>query len=126
MTLDIDVGHGFDNVLAQTHPDLVGPVVISPARVWKSSTHPDPVSVCFDDLDVRSSEPFRGSCLGPGDLNCDDEINALDIEPFLVALFDPGQYPIQYPTCDINLGDINGDGDINALDIEPFLELLFP
>ncbi len=61
-----------------------------------------------------------------GDLNCDGDINALDIEPFLVALFDPTGYPIQYPDCDINLGDINGDGYVDALDIEPFLELLFP
>ena len=60
-----------------------------------------------------------------GDLNCDGEINALDIEPFLVALFDPAQYPIQFPDCDITNGSINGDGSINALDIEPFLDLLF-
>ena len=62
----------------------------------------------------------------PGDLNCDGQINALDIEPFLVALFDPENYPVQYPNCNINNGDINGDGRIDALDIEPFLGLLFP
>ena len=61
----------------------------------------------------------------PGDLNCDGAVNALDIEPFLVALFDPEQYPVEYPNCDINNGDINGDGSIDALDIEPFLVLLF-
>ncbi|MCH7872282.1 MAG: hypothetical protein IID33_11335 [Planctomycetes bacterium] len=62
----------------------------------------------------------------PGDLNCDGTINALDIEPFLVALFEPENYPAAYPDCDINLGDLNGDGLINALDIEPFLGVLFP
>ena len=61
----------------------------------------------------------------PGDLNCDDEINAIDIEPFILALFDPDQYEIRYPDCDINNADLNGDGLINALDIEPFIELLF-
>lgn len=78
---------------------------------------------------VRTGQDnWRVEILGssPGDLNCDGEINALDIEPFLVALFDPGEYPNQYPNCDISLGDINGDGTINALDIEPFLGLLFP
>ncbi len=60
-----------------------------------------------------------------GDLNCDGTIDALDIEPFLVALFDPSQYPNQYPNCNINAADINGDGAIDALDIEPLLELLF-
>ena len=61
-----------------------------------------------------------------GDLNCDGRIDALDIEPFILALFDPDEYPIQFPVCDINLADINGDGSIDALDIEPFLGLLFP
>jgi hypothetical protein len=60
-----------------------------------------------------------------GDMNCDGEVNAFDIEPFIVALFDPGEYAIRWPDCDINLGDINGDGSVNAFDIEPFLELLF-
>ncbi len=61
-----------------------------------------------------------------GDLNCDGAIDALDIEPFLVALFEPGEYPGRFPTCDIELGDINADGAVNALDIEGFLNLLFP
>ena len=62
----------------------------------------------------------------PGDLNCDGVINALDIEPFVIALFEPGAYALHYPDCDINLGDINGDGAVDALDIEPFLNILFP
>ena len=53
-------------------------------------------------------------------------MNAGDIEPFLVALFEPESYAAKYPNCDINLGDINGDGSIDALDIEPFIGLLFP
>ena len=59
-------------------------------------------------------------------MNCDGDIDAFDIEPFLVALFEPDEYPIRYPDCDINLADINGDGSIDALDIEPLLGLLFP
>lgn len=62
----------------------------------------------------------------PGDLNCDGQINAFDIEPFLVALFDPDIYGVLFPDCDIHLADINGDGNIDAFDIEPFLNLLFP
>ena len=61
-----------------------------------------------------------------GDLNCDDVINAFDIEPFLVALFDADSYDELYPNCNINRADINGDGEISAFDIEPFLGLLFP
>ena len=69
---------------------------------------------------------FDGSVDQTGDMNCDCTVNAFDIEPFLVALFDPVQYPILFPNCDIQNADINGDGFIDAFDIEPFLKLLFP
>ena len=68
---------------------------------------------------------MNATCFQRGDLNCDGEINAFDIEPFLVALFDPDDYAIQYPDCNINNADTNGDGSIDAFDIESFLELLF-
>lgn len=61
-----------------------------------------------------------------GDLNCDGEINAFDIEAFLVALLEPATYPVLYPQCDIELADINGDGSVDAFDIEPFIQLLVP
>ena len=60
-----------------------------------------------------------------GDLNCDCSVNAFDIEPFILALFDAKSYKAAYPDCDVTLGDINGDGVTNAFDIEPFIELLF-
>lgn len=62
----------------------------------------------------------------PGDVNCDAEINAFDIEPFLLALFDPLGYAVAFPDCDNNNADINGDGTVDAFDIEPSLDLLFP
>ena len=75
----------------------------------------------FDFLTLKY--PGQGSLIG--DINCDGAIDAFDIEPFLLALFDPDDYAIQYPDCDINNADINADGSIDAFDIEPFLELLF-
>ncbi len=60
----------------------------------------------------------------PGDLNCDCEMNAFDIEPFVLALADPEQYELAYPHCNAELADMNGDGAINAFDIEPFVEAL--
>ncbi len=56
----------------------------------------------------------------PCDMNCDAEVNALDIEPFLDLLFGGGQ------PCAPCTGDANADGNIDALDIEPFLNCLFP
>ncbi|MCH7872202.1 MAG: right-handed parallel beta-helix repeat-containing protein [Planctomycetes bacterium] len=55
-----------------------------------------------------------------GDMNCDGDINALDIEDFIDLLFNGGE------PCNTCTGDTNADGNINALDIEPFLECLFP
>ena len=82
----------------------------------------DEIDACRDPADPTSTPDTVDQT---GDLNCDCTVNALDIEPFLVALFDPAQYPILFPNCDIENADVNGDGSINAFDIEPFLELLF-
>ncbi len=64
---------------------------------------------------------IMGSSCDPCDMNCDGDVNALDIEPFLELLFGPNPDP-----CDTCTGDVNGDGNIDALDIEPFLNCLFP
>ena len=53
-------------------------------------------------------------------------MSALDIEPFLMALFEPYEYTRLYPECNVNRADVNGDGTVTAFDVEPFLELLFP
>ena len=63
---------------------------------------------------------------GIGDVNCDGGVDAFDIEPFLLALFDLAQYTILYPNCLRSLADTNQDGQVNAFDIEGFLEILFP
>ena len=60
-----------------------------------------------------------------GDLNCDDEVNAFDIEPFLMALFEPNRYRAVFPDCDLLNGDTDDNGSVDAFDIEGFLQLLF-
>ena len=59
-----------------------------------------------------------------GDLNCDGLVNAFDIDPFVLALTDPGAYEAAYPDCDRMLADCNGDGVVNAFDIDPFVLIL--
>lgn len=68
--------------------------------------------------DECSPEPSRG------DLNCDAAIDVLDINPFVLALLDPGAYAAAYPECDAALADINQDGAANVLDINPFISLI--
>jgi len=60
-----------------------------------------------------------------GDLNCDGEVNALDIAPYTLALVAPTQYAQRFPRCYRFLADVNGDGAVNALDTRPFLRLLY-
>ena len=115
----VEVGY-FDTYPANNDPGYVG--------AWNAFPYFPSGTVIVSD---RSGGLFIldvSAAVGglPGDLNCDGVIDALDIEPFLVALFDPESYPTQYPDCDINNADINGDGSIDALDIEGFLGLLFP
>ena len=56
----------------------------------------------------------------PCDMNCDGEINAFDIEPFLDLLFNGGV------PCNTCTGDVNGDGIVSAFDIEGCINCLFP
>ena len=50
-----------------------------------------------------------------GDVNCDGEVNLLDVAPF-VALVSTGGFS--------NKADINQDGEVNLLDVAPFVALL--
>jgi hypothetical protein len=60
----------------------------------------------------------------PGDMNCDGSVNAFDIDPFVLALTDPGGYAAAQPECYWLNADCNGDGAVNAFDIDPFVLLL--
>ncbi len=91
-------------------------------RVWVRVRMDNAGMDYYDVSDAR----FRIRVPVPGDLNCDRVVDALDIEPFIVALFEPEAYPDLYPDCNILRADLNGDGFIDALDIEPFIALLFP
>jgi hypothetical protein len=61
-----------------------------------------------------------------GDLNLDGSVNFLDIDPFLLALFDPAGYEAAYGLGVVFTGDVNRDGALNFLDIDPFMDVLFP
>ncbi|TWT45184.1 FG-GAP repeat protein [Phycisphaerae bacterium RAS1] len=60
----------------------------------------------------------------PGDMNCDGQLNVLDINAFVLALSDPGGYSGQYPECELLNGDLDGNGGVDVLDINPFVAAL--
>ena len=59
-----------------------------------------------------------------GDMNCDGAVDFADINPFVDALIDPGQYAADYPGCDINNADVSGNGSVGFDDINAFVDLL--
>ena len=50
-----------------------------------------------------------------GDVNCDGEVNLLDVDPFIDAI-SSGEYNAK--------ADINQDGVVNLLDVDPFIAIL--
>ncbi len=64
-------------------------------------------------------------CRSPGDMNCDGIVDFFDIDPFLLALFAPGDYQSAFPTCVILNGDMNNDNGVDFFDIDPFILCLF-
>ena len=82
-----------------------------------------------DSSDVYAQNVNPSGTLGlpvflHGDTNCDGAVTFDDINPFVLALSDPGAYHTQYPTCDILSADVNGDGVVDFLDINPFVAIL--
>lgn len=62
----------------------------------------------------------------PGDLNGDGLVDFFDIDPLLLALFDPAAYDSQNPGLDADLwGDMDGSGTLDFFDIDPFIDALF-
>ena len=87
-------------------------------RLFGGGGTPTANTTAWDNLSIVT----EGFALG--DLNCDGEVNAFDIDPFVLALTDPTGYAAAFPDCDIMLADCNGDGVVNAFDIDPFVALL--
>jgi hypothetical protein len=57
-----------------------------------------------------------------GDLNCDGNVSAADIDGFVLALTGgPGDYSVAYPECRYELADCNADGTVSAADIDAFV-----
>ena len=59
-----------------------------------------------------------------GDCNCDGLVDFFDIDPFVLALVNPGAYAAQYSDCPILNADCNQDGYIDFFDLDPFVGLI--
>jgi len=70
------------------------------------------------------TEQREGLVITSGDLNCDSDVDAGDVVPFVLALLDSAGYAINYPSCDRNNADTNDDGRVDGADIDGFLQAL--
>ncbi|UCD64412.1 MAG: hypothetical protein JSW34_02975 [Candidatus Zixiibacteriota bacterium] len=77
----------------------------------------------FEDLnDDGQIDICESCCTLRGDVNCDDQVDALDIICYVSWMWSIP--PICEPCCDEHL-DVDGDGYINALDIIYLVEYIF-
>ncbi len=109
---------------------LFGTVDITAAAPGKITLLPG-----FNDLGIVNNDQFVAAQFANatitvmsdvllGDMNCDGEVDLLDVSPFVLALTNPAGYAADFPDCDISLGDINSDGSIDLLDVGPFVDIL--
>ncbi len=82
-----------------------------------------------DDIAGGTSTDVNGTgipdeCEPVGDVNCDGAANFGDINAFVLALTEPGQYALDFPDCPLENRDINGDGSFDFGDINAFVALL--
>lgn len=57
----------------------------------------------------------------PADANCDGRVDNFDIDPFVLAIVDPGAYAAAFPACNAKSADANCDGAVDNFDIDPFV-----
>lgn len=121
-------------------PDAWSPAVRVNEANWASSAYPQP-TVCVDERKLPEFEAaiawtdYRGpyyqayfdamylGCVG--DLNCDGQIDFVDINAFVLYLSNQAAWLTTYPDCPPENGDIDGNGTYPAFtDINPFVTLL--
>jgi len=59
-----------------------------------------------------------------GDMNCDGQIDAGDVGPFVQALTSPSSYAADQPSCNIQGADMNNDGANSIEDADSFATTL--
>jgi hypothetical protein len=80
--------------------------------------------VVTDDCAAGASSAAALAVQTKGNLNCDGDVDANDIDPFVLALADPATYQAVYAYCDLADADCNGDGLVDFGDINAFVALL--
>ncbi len=75
--------------------------------------------------DVLSDPADVAVSVRRADVNCDGAIDFFDIDPFILALFDPAGYAAAHPDCLLTAADVDGSATVDFFDIDPFVDCLF-
>lgn len=78
----------------------------------------------FGDLVLTIEKMTQSPIEQQGDINCDGDINGLDIQPILLLRFDADLYAQIHPCCPISNADIDLDQEITINDISLFVDFL--
>src|SRR6185369_15683816 len=83
----------------------------------------DVLDIANDELLDANNNGVLDSCevVSTGDLNCDNLVNVLDINPFILAVLDPAMFDLLHPECSSTRADTNLDGQINGRDVAAFV-----
>ena len=137
--LDYDVRAGVGQGAAQI---LATGTIVAPSAAGLYAFHlENPLANALDELGTPPDfSPISAAVtlvgdgeitftVGPGicagDLNCDDQVDFGDINPFVQYLSSLTSWQTTYPGCPPQNGDINGDGTYPSFgDINPFVTLL--
>lgn len=126
----------FVSTLTLTATPAFGPLTVTVADTIKDKSRKIPLDGEIADPEKPGSLPSGDGFTGgsatlryrvipvPGDLDCDGDVNFNDIDPFVIALIDNGDYERDYPNCWRAAADLDGNGAVNFNDIDPFVELL--
>jgi len=104
-----------ENPIANTLDDVVAPPDFSPVSA---------AVALIDDGEITFTIA-PAACVG--DLNCDEQVDFGDINPFVQYLSNFASWAATYPGCNPANGDINGDGTYGEGsfgDINPFVTCL--
>lgn len=128
---DIDADGDVDSVDAQLFEDCLGGAV-SDGLCQRGDLDADGDVDCADYALLAdnwtgppATAPLLAACVARGDANCDGVADFFDIDPFILALFEPTTYAVTYCGGLITGADINCDLIVDFFDIDAFLDCLF-
>jgi len=139
---DDDVGTSSADLLLSTDGGLTWPTTIAAATADDGSYTWTVPNICAKRARLRvvihdgdgntgsdsSTSNLRIAGLPcPGDMNCDGEVDANDVNPMILALTDPTGYMNAYPLCSVSNGDMNNSSTTDGDDLQLFAnELMQP